>query len=160
MTWNEKGKVVGWRLYLMKTGKLWRINCVILVNWMLFYRGISCSSLIFYQIVKWLEFPLSKGKVSYHSSRATDKARKSVITHWKSAKTHWKNKHSVKIRISILRYAFVRNWQAHWLNLIFIYYIIKLSPDVTFYYVIHVHVYDEMTCIYVCCWLYEGLVVE
>ena len=29
-----------------------------------------------------------------------------------------------------------------------------------FYYVIHVHVYDEMTCIYVCCWLYEGLVVE
>ena len=37
--------------------------------------------------------------------RATDKARKSVITHWKSAKTHWKNKHSVKIRISISRYA-------------------------------------------------------
>ena len=37
--------------------------------------------------------------------RATDKARKSVITHWKLVKTHWKNKQGVKIRISISRYA-------------------------------------------------------
>ena len=37
--------------------------------------------------------------------RATDKAHKSVITHWKSIKTHWKNKQCVKIRISISRYA-------------------------------------------------------
>ena len=37
--------------------------------------------------------------------RATDKARKSVITHWKSVKTHWKNKQGVKIRISISQYA-------------------------------------------------------
>ena len=37
--------------------------------------------------------------------RATDKARKSVITYWKSLKTHWKYKLGVKIRISILWYA-------------------------------------------------------
>ena len=37
--------------------------------------------------------------------RATDKARKSVITHWKSWKTHWKNILGVKIRINISPYA-------------------------------------------------------
>ena len=37
--------------------------------------------------------------------RATDKVRKSVITHWKLAKMHWKNKQGVKIHISISRYA-------------------------------------------------------
>ena len=36
--------------------------------------------------------------------RATDKARKSVFTHWKSWKTHWKNIQGVKIRISISLY--------------------------------------------------------
>ena len=30
------------------------------------------------------------------ANRATDKARKSVITHWKSVKTHWKIKKGVK----------------------------------------------------------------
>ena len=37
--------------------------------------------------------------------RATDKARKSVITHWKSWKTHWKTEQGVKIRIRISPYA-------------------------------------------------------
>ena len=37
--------------------------------------------------------------------RATDKARKSVFTHWKSWKTHWKNIQGVKIRINISPYA-------------------------------------------------------
>ena len=47
--------------------------------------------------------------------RATDKARKSVITHWKSLKTHWKYKLGVKIRISILRYALGDQRSAYWL---------------------------------------------
>ena len=47
--------------------------------------------------------------------RATDKARKSVITHWKSLKTHWKYKLGVKIRISILRYALGVQCSAYWL---------------------------------------------
>ena len=41
----------------------------------------------------------------YTVTRATDKVRKSVITHWKSWKTHWKNIQGVKIRISISPYA-------------------------------------------------------
>ena len=47
--------------------------------------------------------------------RATDKARKSVITHWKLVKTHWKNKQGVKIRISISRYALGVQSSAYWL---------------------------------------------
>ena len=47
--------------------------------------------------------------------RATDKARKSVITHWKWLKTHWKYKLAVKICISILRYALGVQCSACWL---------------------------------------------
>ena len=47
--------------------------------------------------------------------RATDKVRKSVITHWKLVKTHWKNKQCVKIRISIPLYAFGVQSSAYWL---------------------------------------------
>ena len=50
-------------------------------------------------------------------SRATDKARKSVITHWKTLKTHWKYKLGVKIRISILRYALGVQCSAYWLSI-------------------------------------------
>ena len=58
---------------------------------------------------------------SYHRSvivwcRATDKVRKSVITHWKLVKTHWKNKEGVKIRISISRYALGVQSSAYWLT--------------------------------------------
>ena len=61
-------------------------------------------------------------KMSYLSdfkrtNRATDKARKSVITHWKSLKTHWKYKLGVKIRISILRYALGVQCSAYWLSI-------------------------------------------
>ena len=50
-----------------------------------------------------------------HVIRATDKARKSVITHWKLVKTHWKNKQGVKIRISISLYALGVQSSAYWL---------------------------------------------
>ena len=53
----------------------------------------------------------------FHVCRATDKARKSVITHWKSLKTHWKYKLGVKIRISILRYALGVQCSAYWLSI-------------------------------------------
>ena len=57
--------------------------------------------------LKWLN------NLLYH--RATDKARKSVITHWKLVKTHLKNKQGVKIRISISRYALGVRSSAYWL---------------------------------------------
>ena len=49
--------------------------------------------------------------------KATDKARKSVITHWISLKTHWKYKLGVKIRISIYRYALDVQCSAYWLSI-------------------------------------------
>ena len=48
--------------------------------------------------------------------RATDKARKSVITHRKSIKTHLKNKQCVKIRINISQYALGVQSSAYWLS--------------------------------------------
>ena len=57
----------------------------------------------------WSRDPKSKGIL-----RATDKARKSVITHWKLLKTHWKNKQGVKIHISISRYALGVQSSAYW----------------------------------------------
>ena len=55
------------------------------------------------------------GLSSVHSVRATDKARKSVITHWKLVKMHWKNKQGVKIHISISRYTLGVQSSAYWL---------------------------------------------
>ena len=50
-----------------------------------------------------------------YNYRATDKARKSVITHWKLVKTHWKYTQGVKIRISLSRYALGVQSSAYWL---------------------------------------------
>ena len=49
--------------------------------------------------------------------RATDKVRKSVITHWKSLKTHWKYKLGVKTCISKLQYALGVQCSVHWLSI-------------------------------------------
>ena len=52
------------------------------------------------------------------TNRATDKARKSVITHWKWLKTHWKNKQGVKIRINTSCYALDVQSSAYWSSML------------------------------------------